>query len=137
MGEGIQDIRRFFTVREANEALPRVSTLLFSMKKARLRIVERQDELDALDEKARHNGSAKLAESLIAEVEDAAHRLRADYEQLTGMGVELRDLERGLVDFPAWRGRVVYLCWLFGEAEVGWWHEFGAGVAGRQPIATF
>ncbi len=135
MGE---EVRRFYTVREANEALPRVSSLLYSMRQARARIVARQDELDAITEKARQNGSARHAEALLAEVEAAASTLRADYQHLLEMGIELKDLERGLLDFPAYRlGRMVYLCWLFGEPEVGWWHEIAAGFAGRQTLANF
>ena len=47
----------------------------------------------------------------------------------------LRDLDRGLIDFPAVRdGEEVYLCWEEGEDEIGFWHELDAGHAGRQPL---
>ena len=47
----------------------------------------------------------------------------------------LRDLDRGLVDFPALRdGQEIYLCWLEGEDEIGYWHAPDAGFAGRQPL---
>ena len=47
----------------------------------------------------------------------------------------IRDLQRGLIDFPALRdGREVYLCWLYGEERIDFWHEFDTGFAGRQPL---
>ncbi len=51
-------------------------------------------------------------------------------------GVEIKDHNVGLIDFPSMRGgRVVYLCWQFGEGdEIGWWHEVDGGFAGRQPL---
>ena len=51
------------------------------------------------------------------------------------MDIVLRDLESGLIDFPSLReGREVYLCWIDGEDEIGFWHELEAGYAGRQPL---
>ena len=55
--------------------------------------------------------------------------------ELQEMDIVLRDLDRGLVDFPAMRdGREIYLCWEEGEPEVGFWHDPEAGFGGRQPI---
>jgi hypothetical protein len=51
------------------------------------------------------------------------------------MGVELKDIEEGLVDFRSMRdGRIVYLCWRQGEDTIAFWHELDAGFAGRQPL---
>ncbi len=52
------------------------------------------------------------------------------------VGVEIKDHKVGLIDFPSMRGgRVVYLCWQFGEGdEIAWWHEVDDGFAGRQPL---
>jgi hypothetical protein len=47
----------------------------------------------------------------------------------------VRDIDRGLIDFPAIRdGQEVYLCWELGEDRVAWWHELDAGYGGRQPL---
>jgi hypothetical protein len=55
--------------------------------------------------------------------------------ELDAVEVVLRDVDRGLVDFPALReGQEVYLCWLIDEDEIGYWHEPGAGFAGRRPL---
>jgi hypothetical protein len=55
--------------------------------------------------------------------------------ELEAVDVVLRDVERGLVDFPSLRdGEEVYLCWLIDEQEIGFWHEPDAGFAGRRPL---
>ena len=68
-------------------------------------------------------------------VSEAFLQLRAALAQLQEAEVVLRDLDRGLVDFPAIRdGREVYLCWVEGEDEIGYWHDLEAGFAGREPL---
>ena len=55
--------------------------------------------------------------------------------ELDAVDVVVRDVERGLVDFPTLRdGEEVYLCWLVDEDEIGFWHAPDAGFAGRQPL---
>jgi hypothetical protein len=62
--------------------------------------------------------------------------LTVQMTELEGLGVQLKDFERGLVDFPSLReGRVVLLCWQMGEGdELEWWHDVDAGFAGRTPL---
>jgi hypothetical protein len=61
--------------------------------------------------------------------------LRAEVERISGLGIILRDVESGLVDFPAERdGNEVYLCWRLGEDHVGYWHPPETGFAGRRPL---
>jgi hypothetical protein len=55
--------------------------------------------------------------------------------QIDAWGIMLRDIGTGLVDFPALAsGRPIWLCWRLGEADIAWWHELEAGVAGRRPL---
>jgi hypothetical protein len=55
--------------------------------------------------------------------------------ELDAVEIVLRDVERGLIDFPAMRDGVeVYLCWLVDEASIGFWHDPEAGFAGRRPL---
>jgi hypothetical protein len=71
------------------------------------------------------------------EYEQAMDRLSQLVDELHRVGVELKDFEKGLVDFPAWHeGREILLCWKQGEAEVAYWHETDAGYAGRQSVKT-
>ena len=75
------------------------------------------------------------AERLEREVQRAAADIEDFVKELTELGVECKSLENGLFDFPCERdGRIVYLCWLYGERTVSHWHEVGGGFAGRQPI---
>ena len=61
--------------------------------------------------------------------------LRSELAALDALGVILKDLEEGLVDFLHMReGKVVFLCWRLGEAEVRFWHEVGAGYDARKPL---
>jgi hypothetical protein len=67
--------------------------------------------------------------------EDAQAQIRAAAEAIHELGGELKDPERGMVDFRSERdGRVVYLCWLMNERRVMYWHELDAGYRGRQPL---
>ncbi len=62
-------------------------------------------------------------------------RLHTALGRLERMGVVIKDLRRGLVDFPARReGRDVLLCWRVGEPRLSWWHEFEEGFGGRRPV---
>jgi hypothetical protein len=58
--------------------------------------------------------------------------------QILDLGIEIKDINMGLIDFPALKdGHTVYLCWRYEEERILFWHEIDAGFAGRQPIGTF
>ena len=62
-------------------------------------------------------------------------RCSAGVAEFDERGIVLRDLDRGLIDFPAIReGREVYLCWVDGESDIGFWHDLDAGFAGREAL---
>ena len=66
---------------------------------------------------------------------DAFLELQRGVATLDEREIVLRDLDRGLVDFPSMRdGREVYLCWVDGEHDIGYWHDLDAGYSGRQPL---
>ncbi len=128
---------RLFTVNEANAALrelvPRIERLRAVRDEAR-RIRELLEVLwQRLD-------AAEPVLSTIGERQAALDALRAEFAGLSDdierFGVILRDLDLGLVDFPARvRGMPIYLCWRAGEAQVAFWHGRGEGFAGRKSIA--
>jgi hypothetical protein len=67
---------------------------------------------------------------------EASVAVALGFEQLEELDIVVRDLERGLVDFPALiDGREVYLCWLLDEPHVTHWHAIESGFAGRRPLA--
>jgi hypothetical protein len=68
--------------------------------------------------------------------EPLAAEIRALIRSIADLGVEVKALDDGLIDFPAERrGRGIYLCWKLGEGQrISWWHELDTGFAGRRPI---
>ena len=129
---------RHFTPEEANAALEQVRPLveqLVAGREEHARAVERQEELE---QKIRGNGGgippAELA-SATAEVDGIARRLARLVDEITSHGAQVKDLDSGLIDFPALhRGETVLLCWQLGEEEIAWWHRIEDGFAGRRPL---
>jgi hypothetical protein len=77
-----------------------------------------------------------MGEELKAEYDAGMAKLNGLIDELQQVGVELKDFERGLIDFPAWHdGREICLCWHQGESTINAWHEVDAGFAGRQDVS--
>ena len=73
--------------------------------------------------------------TLLQEQSDLDRSVQADIDVILSLGCEVKDLHRGLVDFPAQIGNdIVYLCWQRGEDRLGWWHTLGGGFAGRKAL---
>lgn len=129
---------RHFTPDEANAALEHVRPLveqLVAQRAEHMAALERQEELER---KIRGNGGgippAQLAEAT-AEVDAAARVLAKLVDEIAGHGAEVKDVDTGLIDFPALRnGETVLLCWRLGEDEIGFWHGTDDGFAGRRPL---
>jgi len=124
---------RIFTLHEANEALPVVRQAVDELLAARRRVVELEPALLPAVEAAARNGGSGVGGPVLAEV----LHMRDAINVLRELGVQLKDLEVGLVDFPArHEGRDVLLCWRHGEERVAFWHEADAGFAGRRPVVA-
>jgi hypothetical protein len=122
---------RLFTVEDANRLLADLRPLVADLVQARARLVEMQPELAGVLEKLLGNGGSRLTAALLETFE----RLRADIRAIEAMGVLVKDLETGLIDFPSERdGEIVFLCWRHGEPSVSHWHSVDAGLAGRRPL---
>lgn len=130
---------KLFSLQEANALLPRIGEVV-----ARLQEIYDQFKHYAEGESypsslQRSNGHPKVEPAAALPSLRKVQALRAEAETLikevVGLGVALKDIEQGLVDFPAERdGRVIYLCWKQGEGEIRFWHELHTGFAGRQPL---
>ena len=121
---------RHFSVREANAAIPWVSERIEAIRDARDRLAEPEAHT-ALAESAPTNGGGEPAR-LVGEAFRDVRRLLIEVQ---ATGIVLRDLDRGLVDFPAvLDDHEVYLCWEEGEDEVAYWHALDSGFAARQPL---
>ena len=124
---------KIFTVDEANALLPTVRNILAKVQRAHKLLFRYQDVAKKAADAAEKGGGGipdglRYATVLI--------RLTTQMAELEALGVQLKDFERGLVDFPSLRdGRVVLLCWQVGEGdELEWWHDVDAGFAGRTPL---
>ena len=125
---------RYFTLQEANEALQTIRPLMDEVQAIRQKIVSTQPEAWTAIEKSVGNGGNRTLSRLVQDFE----KLDALVHRIQDTGVLIKDINIGLMDFPALRdGQEVYLCWQYGEGEIAFWHEVDAGFAGRQPINTF
>ena len=129
---------RHFTAEEANAALEQVRPLAERMVELRRAIGAAQmQRAEALAAIAGNGGGVDRSElpRLEAEVQQAAVGISACVEALNELGVVVKDMDEGLVDFPALRdGEEVLLCWQLGEDEIRYWHGLEEGFAGRKPI---
>jgi hypothetical protein len=134
------EVTTFFTPEEANAVLAEVRPLVERMVAERRELLQHEGELAAVREKVGGNGGAfdVAAVRAVQEAQAAANEaLRETVERILELGVEVKDLDRGLVDFPAAHpadGSTVLLCWHLGEDEIAYWHGIEEGFAGRKPL---
>jgi hypothetical protein len=124
---------KLFTLSEANAMLPTVRRIAAAISRAHHQIVSLQDAARAAAENATRGGGFMAdGPQYVTDLMSLAEHTG----ELEALGVQLKDYERGLLDFPSMReGRVVLLCWQLGEGDrIEWWHDLEAGFAGRQPI---
>jgi hypothetical protein len=121
---------RHFTREEANALLPQLTRLLTRLRDAKDELTDAEAH-EVLSESAPANGGGEQGR----QVGVAFLEVRRLLETLERGGIVLRDIDRGLVDFPALlEGREVYLCWELREDEVGHWHDLEGGYGGREPL---
>jgi hypothetical protein len=134
----LRALARTFTPDEANAALIDVRPLAEQMVEAKRALDAAQEESDVAARSISGNGGgippAELA-ALHQQLEHRATVLAGIVSELHELGVQVKDLDSGLVDFPSLRGgEPVLLCWRVGEDEVAFWHGLEDGFAGRQPL---
>jgi hypothetical protein len=127
---------RLFTLDEALTLLPTVRQLVLEIQTARSDVERLTMELDRLLSLSGGNGHLAADQAgARRKVQEAASKLDTVMSELDGLGVQLKSIDDGLVDFPSDReGRVVNLCWRLGEDTIAFWHELDTGFAGRQPL---
>ena len=129
---------RVFTPAEANSALSGVRPVVERLAAVRARLRELEGTQRGLVHAIGGNGVGQVAGDLNAardEFTDLAGELDDCLTQLDDLGVQVKDPDVGLVDFPSVReGEDVLLCWRLGEDEIGYWHHVADGFAGRKPI---
>ena len=123
--------RRYFTVAEANALLPELRVKLLRLQAMLRRLREDYTEKETeLFQRAQTNG--KHPEWETSKIAPEIHKA---VDELHKMGILLRDIEQGIVDFPHMReGREVLLCWRLGEQRVQYYHELDTGFRERKPL---
>jgi len=122
---------RHFSIEEANAILPRIRSIVEAVLAARQRIIDAQPEVWPILEKAVGNGGSQKAGGLVEDFKKIERGIQA----IQDLGIVVKDINTGLVDFPALRGgREVFLCWRYGEPAVAFWHDLHTGFDGRQAL---
>ena len=121
---------RHFTLEEANAMLPQLEPLLQQLREAKNELTD-EEAHELLSDASTGNGGGEPGRQVgVAFLE--VRRLLGALEEA---GIVLRDIDRGLLDFPALDGdREIYLCWELGEDEIEFWHDLSSGFGGRQPL---
>lgn len=124
---------KLFTVEEANALLPSVRQTLRRIQRSRGRLGTYSAGAKLAAEGAELGGGGMASGVAYANI---LTDFTAEMAELEGMGIQLKDFDRGLIDFPSIRdGRVVLLCWQLGEGdELEWWHDLDTGFGGRTPL---
>lgn len=123
--------KKYFTVEEANEYIPELTEHVRVLLQLKDGLENLRAELDAFFEAIPSNGGDKNAFSHL----QVGVEIRRIIDRIEASGCLIKGLDPPLIDFPHMRnGREVYLCWRYGEKEIGYWHEVDSGYDGRQPF---
>jgi len=129
---------RYFTAEEANEALEEVRPLTEELVEHRRGLAELQERQVALTARIAGNGGnvqPHEVQGLQERLDEALAGIARCVARIHELGALVKDLDQGLVDFPARRGdEDVLLCWRLGEEEIGFWHGLEEGFSGRRPL---
>lgn len=130
---------RTFTLSEAQAMLPVLEDLLRTAMRAQERVSEVDQEMQALVSRILLAGGVQVdpiyTARLKAERERSTQKLEDAAREIGAMGVQIKDLDVGLLDFPCLlRGHVVLLCWKMGETSIEHWHGVEEGFANRKPL---
>jgi hypothetical protein len=128
-----------FTLDEAQSLLPVLESLLKRAMEARRAAQSVESELNELPQRIYLSGGMRVNSASVAkqraEVEEHLKQVQESIAEIDAIGVQVKDLDSGLLDFPCRiDGQVVLLCWRMGERAIEHWHTVEAGFQGRQPL---
>lgn len=122
---------QFFTLSEANQAMQTVRPLMDELQEIRAKILVHQPAAWPAMQKSAGNGGNLALSKMVQDFD----RLDAIVHRVQNLGAQIKDLNTGLLDFPALKdGREICLCWKHGEGDIAFWHEVDEGFAGRHLI---
>jgi hypothetical protein len=130
---------RYFTLEEARAALPGVGRSIREAMHAKMRYLEAEKVIQDLAQRILMMGGVtvdtNVAEAWKSQRDSNAQVLKSTLDRIESMGVLVKDLDVGLIDFPTLlRGEEVYLCWRMDEDDIDHWHGVNEGFSGRKPI---
>ena len=121
-----------FTLDEANSLIPWLVETFRKLELLRQEYTVIQERFADLE---RASGNLADGDKLKVSAEHLARQIEEGVEEILDKGILIRDVSRGLVDFPSHRnGREVYLCWIGGEERIDYWHETDRGFSHREPL---
>jgi len=127
---------RFYSIDDANAALPDVGRILEDLRDQRDELIRLRDLVTAAQVDGPAGTTTADTRTLRLRMQFLIDQMQAGVTRLVEQDVTLREIGTGLIDFPALvNGRQVWLCWRLGEGDIGWWHELGDGFADRSRLA--
>lgn len=128
---------RFYAIDEANAALPDVERILGALREQRAELIQARDRAIGLtpEDGTPPPEAAEQLRLLRLRMQGLIDQMQAGVARLVELDITLRDIQTGLIDFPALvSGRPIWLCWRLGEPEVGHWHAQDEGFDSRRPL---
>jgi hypothetical protein len=147
---------RFFDIDSANAAVPELDGIVSVLAEQRAELVRLRDDVlertgggegvsggrgerrsggDAEDDRDAGAATADDLRLTRLRMQGLIDQMAAGVARIDALGLTLRDIEHGLVDFPALvAGRQIWLCWQLGEPRIDWWHDLDSGFSGRRPL---
>jgi hypothetical protein len=126
---------KYFTIEEANKTLVLVSPIVQDIIRKRRKMISVKNDIKIFQEKYDQNIFAEEIQKLTKNLKIISKEITYHLEELEMIGCYLKDFELGIVDFPSvLNGRVIFLCWMFGEKEINSWHQVTKGVETRERI---
>jgi hypothetical protein len=142
-------VAQFYDLDSANARIPEMRDILDQLKSQREDLIRLRDLVLERQEAVEAGGDASGGQSRSSDDDEPGDELRlirlrmqglidqmqAAVARIDDLGITLRDIQSGLIDFPALaNGRQIWLCWRLGEDDIGWWHELNEGFSGRREL---
>jgi hypothetical protein len=132
-------VSRYYTIDEANAALPEVDRILAALRDQRAELITLRDRVVAASPPDDDTPTPEVAEQirlLRLGMQGLIDQMQAGVARLVELDIALRDISTGLIDFPALvTGRPIWLCWRLGEDDVAHWHAHDEGFDSRLPLS--
>ena len=130
---------RYYTIDEANTALPEVERILAALRDQRAELITLRDRVVAAspaDDATPTDDAVEQIRLLRLGMQGLIDQMQAGVARLVELDITLRDISTGLIDYPALvSGRPIWLCWRLGEDDVAHWHAHDEGFDSRRPLS--